>query len=175
MLLLAACTQPAQEPGVGSTRSSYDLGVDAYVAKQYDEAAQHWERAIAEGHFDARNNLGYLLFRGLGVEQDQARAIALWRESAMAGHSESAWHLGQAYDRGDVVTRDAVEAYAWYRCALASSAARQSMQTRDVESRIAADVRDSIADLMPRLSASDLERAERRAAELVAEYALEPR
>jgi tetratricopeptide (TPR) repeat protein len=95
----------------------YNLGVDAFRAKNYESARQHWTLALAQDNSNAYNNLGFLLFNGLGGSADPVRAVALWRNAAMMGNAESQWHLGYAYEAGQGSLRNAVEAYAWYRCA----------------------------------------------------------
>jgi TPR repeat protein len=60
-------------------------GVEAYRSKNYAAARLHWTRAIDHGELSALNNLGYLLYNGLGVRQTK---IAQCRsgESRHGGH-----------------------------------------------------------------------------------------
>ena len=91
--LLGCATQP--------TQSAYNLGVNAYQAKNYVVAREQWSKAIEAGDTSALNNLGYLLYFGLGGTPDSTRAVALWKRAATAGHSEAQWHLGYAYETGN--------------------------------------------------------------------------
>lgn len=149
--------------------SQYNLGVDAYKAKDYAAARQHWSRAIDAGELSAFNNLGYLLYQGLGGPTDRRRAASLWQEAAFRGHSEAQWHLGQAYEEGGGVPRSVVEAYAWYRCAVASAEA--TSETEDVEAQILGDARKSLTDLLRNLPADQFGAAESLARRYIERYA----
>ena len=117
----------------------YNLGVDAYRAKNYTEARRHWNKAVDQGVRDAYNNLGFLLYNGFGGDQDTVRAVALWRDAAMLGNAESQWHLASAYEEGKGTVRNQIEAYAWYECAQAAYRAESggkqeaSEITRDID------------------------------------------
>jgi len=114
-IVLSACA-PGSEP-----KSTYNLGVDAYLSKDYAKAYSHWSEAAVHGNVDALNNLGYLAHNGYGVRENQEEAIRLWRTASFAGHSESQWHLGKAHEDGSGIERDLAKAYAWYACAIASA------------------------------------------------------
>jgi TPR repeat protein len=149
--------------------SSYNKGVSAYLAKNYAEARLHWSRATEEGEVYALNNLGYLLYYGLGGEADPKRAVSLWRKGALAGHSEAQWHLGKAFEDGKGVAKSYTRAYAWYRCALASAQAA-AKQDPKVENKIAQDVETSIVVLVDKLSPRQFESAARLGDEYVRKY-----
>lgn len=155
-LTLVACVTDA--PG----ESAYNKGVAAYRAKDYGQARRHWSRAIDEGEIHALNNLGYLLYYGLGGEADPGRAASLWRKGAAAGHSEAQWHLGRAFTDGKGVDKSDAEAYAWYRCALANAEAA-AREEPEIENAIAQDVRRSIVILVDKLSPAQFEIAARLA------------
>jgi TPR repeat protein len=110
--LLFACLLAQAAPD-----TAYNLGVDAYRVKDYTSARQHWAKAVEEGENFALNNLGFLLYEGLGGPPDQARAVELWSMAARRGNNESQWHLAQAFEKGKGVAQSLVDAYAWYRCA----------------------------------------------------------
>ena len=160
--LLAAAAAVAQE-------SAYNKGVGAYQARNYAQARLHWTQAIEEGEVSALNNLGYLLYYGLGGEADPKRAVSLWKKGALAGHSEAQWHLGKALEDGKAVTRNYVRAYAWYRCALASAQAAAE-RNPEVENEIARDVQSSIVTLVDKLSPRELEDGARLAQEFLKMY-----
>lgn len=142
--------------------NSYNRGVGAFRVKDYAAARGHWLKASEEGEVSALNNLGYLLFYGLGGELDQDRAVVLWKRAALMGHSEAQWHLGHAFELGEGIQRSDVEAYAWYRCAIAS-AERAPEGERDVESQIAGEARKSLASLLAKLAPDQLGPAEQLA------------
>jgi hypothetical protein len=145
-LLLGACLQAAAQP---PSESEYNLGVDAYRAKDYASARLHWQKAAGQDNVDAYNNLGYLLFNGLGGAQDLVRAISLWQTASMKGQRESQWHLGYAYEAGEGVARDDVAAYVWFRCADASF--RSIPPIDDADADMARDLAASIARTLARI------------------------
>jgi len=160
--LLGCATQPAPE-------NSYSKGVAAYKVKDYAGAREHWSKASEEGYVSALDNLGYLLYYGLGGEADQAQGIQLWRRAALLGHSEAQWHLGQAFEDGEGISQDIVEAYAWYRCAVAN--AEQAPEGKKVEGQIAEDARKSLTALLGKLTPDQFATAERLAKRYIEDYA----
>ena len=160
--MLVGCAAPS------SPRSEYNLGVDAYRAKDYASARLHWTRAVEEHELSAFNNLGYLLYYGLGGEPDSARAVSLWLKAAKDGHSEAQLHLGHAFEDGEGTRQSLVEAYAWYRCALVNSQA--AAKTNDSEAQIAQDASKSLTTLLRKLPTESLEAAEQLARQYIAMY-----
>ena len=161
--LLGCVSQPVSE-------SSYNRGVAAYRVKNYVAAREHWSKAADGGNPSALNNLGYLLYFGLGGEPDMDRALGLWKRAAVIGHSEAQWHLGNAFDDGKAVPENRVEAYAWYRCAIASAEATSGGE-EGVEGQIAQDAHRSLTGLLARLSPDQFESAEQLAKQYIASYA----
>jgi len=148
--------------------SEYNLGVHAYQGKNYEEARVHWERAVVSGVVLAENNLGYLLYFGLGGPKDRKRGFALWTKAASEGNSESQWHLGSVYEAGGVVPQSNVKAFAWYRCALATAENRE--QKDETERLIANDARRSLEKLLSKLSPEEFGSAQSLANEYIARY-----
>ncbi|MFC5547803.1 tetratricopeptide repeat protein [Massilia aerilata] len=149
--------------------SEYNLGVQAFRQKDYASARQHWTKALVEEHEPfARNNLGYLLYHGLGGETDITQAISLWTQAAESGERESQWHLGQAFEDGKGVEQSFTRAYAWYRCASTGFQAAPAADELDTE--IARDASQSLARLLPRLSPRDFDAAEKLAQRYIAKY-----
>lgn len=170
-IVLCGCAEDAAGPAA-SSESPYNLGVQAYRAKDYAKAFQHWSEAAAHGELNALNNLGYLLYNGYGVKKSYEEAIKLWRIASFAGHAESQWHLAWAYESGEGIEQDRLKAYAWYVCAV-DSAARELKQSSesDAESVVIKGARSSIDELKSMLDANELKDAEALAAEYVARYA----
>jgi TPR repeat protein len=151
-----------------AAESAYNLGVQAYRAKDYAGAREQWSLAAREGETSALNNLGYLLYQGLGGGTDQAGAVVLWRHAAMRGHAEAQWHLGAAFEQGAGVDASLLEAYAWYRCALANN---DTSADADAAQEIARDAGKSLSALMARLPTEQFSAAEQRAREYIEKYA----
>lgn len=146
----------------------YNLGVQAYRVKDYPSARLHWTKAVEEQNIYAYNNLGYLLYYGLGGEQDRARAVLLWTAAAKSGERESQWHLGQAYEDGKGIEQSLTEAYAWYRCAASSFEATPAVD--DLDEQIARDASQSVTKLLSKLTATQFEASEKLAKLYIAEY-----
>lgn len=152
------------------TESAYNQGVNAFRIKNYGVAREHWAKAVEEGETSALNNLGYLLYFGLGGPSDVARAIALWKRAATLGHSEAQWHLGHAYESGNGVQQSNAEAYAWYRCAIESTSAAPETD-KEIEARISQDAAKSLGKLLERLPAEQFAPAEQLAKQYISSYA----
>lgn len=164
-LALAGCAAPAQ-----LADGPYNRGVDAYRAKDYESARALWTLEVAKGNPSAENNLGYLLYYGLGGPPDKARAVSLWRRSALAGQPEAQWHLGVAYADGEALGRSAVEAYAWYRCAIANGDGVDGLEREDGKV-IAGLSRKSLNTLMVSMSKVELEQGGALAEQYIRQYA----
>jgi hypothetical protein len=163
LALVACASQPTSE-------SAYNRGVSAYRAKDYAAARTHWSEAVAGGDVSALNNLGYLLYYGLGGAPDQQQAVGLWRRAAERGHSEAQWHLGAAFQEGKALPQSNVEAYAWYRCAIASTEAA-SENERHAEEEIANDARKSLAAIVERLTPEQFASGQALAKQYIGAYA----
>lgn len=161
---LQACTAAA------NAESAYNKGVDAFRVKDFSTARQHWEVAIQSNDPNAQNNLGYLLYYGMGGAADPERAVELWRKAAFAAHSEAQWHLGQAYEDGTALSQNYSEAYSWYRCAAASAKATAG-DDKELEQAIANDAHQSLEKLLSKLTKEDFANGEIFAKQCIAKYA----
>ena len=170
LLLLAACAASPAQPADGGL-AEYNLGVTAFQAKDYAGAYQHWSAVANAGNLNALNNLGYLIYYGLGTPAQPQRAITLWRSAAEHGQSESQWHLGNAYADGIGVDRDLPTAYAWYRCSIETAMRRAKVPVDTPEDRIAQDARRSLAQLTDKLDGNELELGKALAGEFIEQYA----
>lgn len=81
-------------------------GTCHYRNQDYQLSAQAWQqlaehnavdREYQELQIDVLNNLGYLMFFGLGIEKNQAKAIEYWKKAISLGQTESEYHLCHAY------------------------------------------------------------------------------
>ncbi len=78
------------------------------------ELAAYWYRVAAQReHAGAQAMLGFVLFRGEGVEKDPEAAYRWYRKAAMQGHVGAQANLGYLYGEGKGVERDLKRAYAW--------------------------------------------------------------
>lgn len=149
-------------------QTEYNMGVEAFRIRDYANARQHWAHAVDEHDIRAYNNLGFVLYHGLGGPADVPRAVALWTDAAHAGDAESQWHLGQAHEAGKGVGRSTTEAYAWYRCAVADAQSKRAGD--DLQDQIARSATQSLARLSPKLTPAQREAGEALAHSLIAAY-----
>ena len=96
----------------GDAASQYGLG-QAYlygrgVATDLDQAELWFRKAAAQGHLEAADNLGLLLFQ----QNKQREALPLLERSAARGEPRAQYVLGTAKFNGDLVDKDWVGAYA---------------------------------------------------------------
>lgn len=81
-------------------------GTCHYRNKEYAKSARVWQqlaelktvkKEYQQLQVDVLNNLGYLMFFGLGIDKDQERAISYWQKAITLGQTESEYHLCHAY------------------------------------------------------------------------------
>ena len=154
----------------GAAESEYNLGVGAYQTKDYASARRHWQNAVKEGEPSAMNNLGFLLFNGLGGPRDEKRGASLWMTAAKAGQDESQWHLANAFEHGKGVGRDKVEAYAWYRCAVAGMQVLRDKNDGE-ERAVMADAKSAVVRVLSQLPEDQVAQAEARARAYIRQFA----
>ena len=109
LLVLLPCTALA-----GAPAEAFRAGVEAADRGDHAAAAEHWRRAARMDHADAAFRLGVLFDEGLGVEQDDRRALRWYRRAAQGGDQRAQFNLGRLYARGQGVTEDEAEAARWY-------------------------------------------------------------
>lgn len=89
------------------------------------------KRALADGRFadaleiftgladtenaEAQAHLGYMYYKGEGVEADPDRAVDWYRRAAVLGNRDAQYNLAVAYAFGEGVAQDDTQAVRWYR------------------------------------------------------------
>ena len=90
-------------------------GTCHYRNADYHYSAKYWQELAAidnvaseyqELQISSLNNLGYLLFFGYGIEQNQSQAIQYWSKAVSLGHEESEYHLCHAFADSNQPTYD---------------------------------------------------------------------
>jgi TPR repeat protein len=108
-LLLAALLLWA--PAAPVLAQSYDAGMDAYDAGDYDRARLIWAPLAEGGDPVAQYSLGKLYERGGGVVEKDLRQAAEWyRKAATQGVAAAQNNLGLMYAQGRGVPRDPARA-----------------------------------------------------------------
>jgi TPR repeat protein len=106
----------------GDLRSRHYLGVilsNGYASVTINKAvaAKHYKIAAEAGHAGSQNNLGFMYFKGEGVERSLSLAVYWVTRSAEQGEPFAYGTLGGMYVSGDVFPHDDVEAYKWLKLA----------------------------------------------------------
>ena len=106
---------------MGNAIAQYYLGKMYYEgqcvggSRNYDIAADWYRKSAEQGDADAQLELGYMYRNGLGVSQDNAKAVEWYRKSAEQGNADGQCRLGYMYDNGMGVSQDNAKAVEWYR------------------------------------------------------------
>ncbi len=87
---------------------------------EFDKSFAIVTRLAAQGMAMAQHFLGWHYHKGIGVKQDDRKAVEWWQKAAEQGVAESQQGLGWAYENGCGVSEDLVQAYRWYARAVAA-------------------------------------------------------
>ncbi len=98
----------------GTAEADFAGGWNAYVAGNYNLALEEWLSLAEEGHSGALLNIGVLYEKGLGVDQDAAKAMEWFRKAADKGEIAAYHNIGVLYRDGRGVPQDHVEAAKWF-------------------------------------------------------------
>lgn len=99
-LLLAAPSARAQgDPDLASAKRAYD-------ASEFVEAAKLVRPLAEQGNPGAQFLMGQMLFFGLGMERDDAKAAQWYGMAAQAGNTEALYRLGYLHATGQGVAYD---------------------------------------------------------------------
>ncbi len=140
--VLAILLAAAMFGGCGkSAESEFQKGVDAYYARDYAKAVEHYRIAADMDHAGAQVLLGRCYAEATGVPRDWDEAFRWWRKAAEQGHpdalmqmealrsfeatrqaagqgdAEAQYAIGSAYQFAENVNPDLSEAAKWYRSA----------------------------------------------------------
>lgn len=89
------------------------------LTQDYVQAAALYRRAAELGNGTAQNNLGDLLYKGLGVQKDVEEAFRWFERAAEKGSVSALYNLGLCYEMGSGVRKDLRRAAEYYRRAAA--------------------------------------------------------
>lgn len=99
-------TEGHKSVAASSIECAFFSGTRSYRHTDYSGAGEHWRQALAlkpstpeEARYrlHSLNNLGYLYFTGMGVNESKSLAIHYWEQAYKAGHEEAAYHLCHVY------------------------------------------------------------------------------
>ncbi|OLV23195.1 hypothetical protein BOO17_04845 [Haemophilus influenzae] len=93
----------------------FQQGLTAYEQSNYQTAFKLWLPLAEQGDAQAQGGLGMMYERGLGVKQDDFKAVNWYRKAAEQGDADAQLNLGAMYAIGRGVKQDGVEAVKWFR------------------------------------------------------------
>ena len=93
----------------------FQQGLTAYEQSDYQTAFKLWLPMAEQGYAQAQGGLGMMYERGLGVKQDDFKAVNWYRKAAEQGDADAQLNLGAMYAIGHGVKQDGVEAVKWFR------------------------------------------------------------
>ena len=104
---------------------SYVMGCDS-LEVDYDQGVYWLDKAAKRGHVQALYTLGMCYHRGMGVNQDEEKAVRLYILAAKSGDVAAACALGICYEEGVGVVHNRSQAIKWLgRAAFGGSAEAQ--------------------------------------------------
>ena len=139
-----------------SVRADFNDGVAALVAGDFDQALRTFvPLAETADHAYAQYFLARMYADGRGVEKSPEEAAKWFRKAAEKGVQEAQFRLGGLYERGEGVPQDMEYAYGWYGV---SAHIGNPHATAALESA------------KGKLTPTELQAAQRLAADLIAKY-----
>lgn len=90
-------------------------GFQAFSAGNYEEAMRLWHPLAEKNNADAQYNLGIMYMKGLGVEQNDKRALIWFKRAAALEHDDAMYNLGVLYMQGSGVVRSPKDALYWWQ------------------------------------------------------------
>jgi TPR repeat protein len=114
--MLAAEELQSSDSGTASYGRDFDRGMTAFRAADYQKAMEAWTTIAKQGHPRAEACLAYLYAHGMGVPEDDTKAVDLYRQATEQGDAAGENGLANMYENGrGGLTRNLAEAVKWYR------------------------------------------------------------
>ena len=94
----------------GDVDAQFSLALKYLNSKRSEQAAKYFAMAAKKGKKEAVYYQGFLIFNGMGVEQDKANGLALMAKAADQNMPAAQYQVGRAYYEGDGVAKDIAKA-----------------------------------------------------------------
>ena len=94
------------QASTGSVGDPFQQGFRAYKAKNYKLALHYWAPLVRAGDVRAQLYVGFIYYRGLGVERNGKVAAALFGKAAKGRDPSAEMWLGVMFYNGDTVRKD---------------------------------------------------------------------
>lgn len=92
-------------------------GHAAFDAQRYDAAFKAWSPLAEQDNAEAQYNLALLYMKGLGVKQDDRKALEWLHKAARQGMLDAQYNLGVMYHEGKGAYRSEKSAVEWWQLA----------------------------------------------------------
>ena len=106
----AAYTNLKRASDANSTEAQVKYGLACMRASEHKSAANVFQKLAAKNHPTGVYYTGYLLYKGLGVNQDKTKGLSYLAKAANMGMPNADYYLGKAYLDGDGVAKDETKA-----------------------------------------------------------------
>ena len=127
---------------IAAFAGQYEDGLRHLERRSYEKAATAFRAAAADGNAAAERQLGFMHYRGTGIEQNTTRAVSWFEKAARHGDLESQVNLGQMYENGLSVAQDEVKSAYWFRLAAEQGDRRAQLRFGEIAFMGSGVVRD---------------------------------
>ncbi len=108
-------TPEVADAGTSPPTVTIDDGKRALADRQFANAIEIFTELANEGNAEAQAHLGYMYYKGEGVDVDLGLAVDWYERAAVLGNRDAQYNLAVAYAFGEGVPQDDVQAVTWYR------------------------------------------------------------
>ena len=81
--------------------------------REYDRAAEWFQKAALQGDLHAQTNFAYMLEEGLGITRNTDQALSWYSQAAQSGDPEAQFQIGLRFLHGRFVPRDQKRGLRW--------------------------------------------------------------
>jgi len=105
---------------VSPVLADFQTALSAYNMGDYETAYREWLPLAEKESPVAQFNIGLMLERGEGREQDLKTAIEWYVRAAENGFGRAQFRLGEIYEAGEGIEQDLIQARKWFAIAAES-------------------------------------------------------
>jgi len=117
--------------------SGFDELMSSYAVSRVQERQVSAEKGDAKAQY----NLALIYDRGIGVKNDDSKALKWYRLAAEQGYAEAQYNLGMMYYFGKGVDQDNIKAYQWIILAAADGVEAAAEAKKELAKKIPAQQR----------------------------------
>ena len=108
----------------------------AYLAGNYDKAAEIFHPKAQSGDPEAQVNIAFMYYCGLGKPRNLEKAVEYYTKSAQQGNMTAQFSLGTLYENGEGVEQNFAQAFFWYSLAEKQGDNDAARLRKEIEPRI---------------------------------------